>query len=121
MNIELIWDNVAVSLPVTVEIDSKIMAQIKTMEEANNLPYFSAAMYYVQNGKDQNQALAWFDKAITQDPKAFWVYHQKANLLAKMGKKQEAIASANKSIELAKEAKNDDYVALNEKLLKGLK
>ena len=121
MKIELIWDNVAVALPVTAEIDSKIMAQIKTMEEANNLPYFSAAMYYVENGKDPNKALTWFDKAIAQNPKAFWVYHQKAALLAKMGKKQDAITSANKSIELAKEAKNDDYVALNEKLLKGLK
>lgn len=121
MSIEMIWDNVYVALPVSVEIDSKIMAQIKTMEAANNLPYFPAAMYYVENGKDQNQALVWFDKAITQNPKAFWVYHQKANLLAKMGKKQDAIASANKSIELAKEAKNDDYVALNEKLLKTIK
>ena len=121
MDIDLIWDNVVVSLPVSVEIDSKIMAQIKSMEQANTLPYFSAAMYYLENGKDQNQALVWLDKAIAQNPKAFWIYHQKANLLAKMGKKQDAIASANKSIELAKEAKNDDYVALNEKLLKGLK
>jgi len=38
-----------------------------------------------------------------------------------MGKKQEAIASANKSIELAKEAQNDDYVTLNQKLLATLK
>ncbi|HKP31340.1 MAG TPA: DUF2911 domain-containing protein [Chitinophagaceae bacterium] len=121
MNIDFVWDNLAVSLPVTVEIDSKIMAQIKTMEEANNLPYFSAAMYYINNGKDQNKALTWLDKAIVQEPKGFWIYHQKANLLAKLGKKQDAITAANKSIELAKEAKNDDYVALNEKLLKSIK
>jgi hypothetical protein len=38
-----------------------------------------------------------------------------------MGKKEEARTTAMKSIELAKEAKNDDYVALNEKLIATLK
>jgi tetratricopeptide (TPR) repeat protein len=89
--------------------------------EKDNRPYFNAAMYYMENGKDQAKALAWFDKAIEQNPEAFWVYHQRANLLAKMGRKQDAIASANKSIEIARKAKNDDYVALNEKLLATLK
>jgi hypothetical protein len=38
-----------------------------------------------------------------------------------MGKKEEAITTAMKSIEFASEAKNDDYVALNEKLIATLK
>jgi tetratricopeptide (TPR) repeat protein len=75
----------------------------------------------MDNGKDLTQAITWLDKAIEQNPKAFWVYHQKANALAKQGKKEEAKKIANKSIELAKEQKNDDYVALNEKLLATLK
>lgn len=120
MKIGLLWDKTMVSLPVKVEIDSKIMAQIDNIMNNDGRPYFNAAMYYMENGKDQAKALAWLDKAIEQNPKAFWVYHQKANLLAKMGKKQDALATANKSIELAKEAKNDDYVALNEKLIASL-
>jgi predicted RNA polymerase sigma factor len=68
-----------------------------------------------------NQALAWFDKAVEQNPSAFWIHHQRANALAKLGKKEDARAAANKSIELAKQAKNDDYVKLNEKLLADLK
>ena len=116
----MLWDQTMVSIPINVDVDTKIMAQIDNMMNKDNRPYYNAAMYYVENGKDQAKALAWFDKAIEQNPKAFWVYHQKANLLAKMGKKQDAIASANKSIELAKEAKNDDYVALNQKLLSTL-
>ncbi|HUP11416.1 MAG TPA: tetratricopeptide repeat protein, partial [Niastella sp.] len=102
----------------------KVMAQIDELmkkEDVKSHPYFSAAMYYMDNGKDLNQALTWFNKAAEQNPKAFWVLHQKANCQAKLGKKQEAIQSANKSIELAKEAKNDDYVALNQKLLATLK
>jgi hypothetical protein len=38
-----------------------------------------------------------------------------------LGKKSEAMTASMKSMELAKEAKNDDYVALNEKLQKDLK
>jgi hypothetical protein len=123
IDLMMYWDKTLVNLPIKTDVDNKIMAQIdeamKTVD--SNTPYFPAAMYYMENGKDLNKALGWFDKAAEQNPKAFWVYHQRANLLAKMGKKQDAIASANKSIELAKEAKNDDYVALNEKLLATLK
>ncbi len=111
-------------LPITTDIEGKVMAQIDELmkkEDKKSHPYFSAAMYYMDNGKDLNQALDWFNKAAEQNPKAFWVLHQKANCLAKLGKKQEAVESANKSIELAKEAKNDDYVALNQKLLATLK
>jgi tetratricopeptide (TPR) repeat protein len=117
----LLWENTAVSLPITTDVDSKVTAQIKSLMENDNRPYFSAAMYYMDNGKDLNQALVWFNKAAEQDPSAFWVLHQKANCLAKLGKKEEAKATALKSIEAAKTAKNDDYVALNEKLLAKLK
>jgi hypothetical protein len=119
--LHLKWGNTAVSLPISTEVDSKVMTQIDNLINKDNKPYFTAAMYYLENGKDLAKASAWFDKAIEQNPKAFWVYHQKANCLVKLNKKTEAIAAANKSIELAKEAKNDDYVALNEKLLATLK
>lgn len=115
------WDKTLVSLPITSDVDGKVMKQIETIMKSDSRPYFAAASYYANNGKDLNQAIVWYDKAIEQNPKAFWVYYQKASTLAKLGKKSEAIAASNKSIELAKEAKNDDYVALNEKLQKDLK
>jgi len=120
-DLQLMWENTAVSLLITTDIDSKITAQIKSIMEGDNRPYFASAMYYMDNGKDLNQALAWFNKAGEQDPKAYWVQYQKANCLAKLGKKDEAKAVSMKSMELAKEAKNDDYVVLNEKLLATLK
>lgn len=121
MNLVVLWENTVVSLPITADVETKVMAQIDNLMNKDNRPYFNAGMYYMENGKDLNKAVSWFDKAIEQNPKAFWIYHQKANALAKLGKKQDAITSANKSIELAKEAKNDDYVALNQKLLATLK
>ncbi|MBC7828405.1 MAG: DUF2911 domain-containing protein [Chitinophagaceae bacterium] len=121
MDLMILWQNTAVTVPITSDVETKVMTQIDNLMNKDNRPYFNAAMYYMDNGKDMAKALTWFDKAIEQNPKAFWVYHQKANALAKLGKKQEAITTANKSIELAKEAKNDDYVALNQKLLATLK
>lgn len=121
MDLLMLWDNVAVSVPIKADVETRVLAQIDNLMNKDNRPYFNAAMYYMETGKDLNTAVKWLDKAIEQNPKAFWVYHQKANALAKQGKKQEAITTAQKSIELAKEAKNDDYVALNEKLLATLK
>ncbi|GAO42962.1 hypothetical protein FPE01S_02_00670 [Flavihumibacter petaseus NBRC 106054] len=121
MNLEILWDKTSVSIPIKAEIDSKVTKQIDELMKTDNPPYFSAAMYYMESGKDLNQALSWFDKGIEKNPDAFWMYYQKANCLAKLGKKQEAIAASSKSTELAKTAQNDDYVELNRKLMAKLK
>jgi hypothetical protein len=115
--LHIMWDRTAVSLPITTDVETKVMAQIDQLMNKDNRPYFNAAMYYMDNGKDLNQALAWFEKATELQPNAFWIHHQKANCLAKLGKKEEAKAAAEKSKALAAEQKNDDYVKLNEKLL----
>jgi tetratricopeptide (TPR) repeat protein len=121
MDVVILWDKTVVSFPVKAEIDSKVMNQIDELMKTDKAPYFSAAMYYIETGKDLNKAVSWLDKEIANNPKAFWVYHQKANALAKQGKKKEAVEVAKKSMEIAKEAKNDDYVALNQKLIASLK
>jgi len=120
VDLQIMWDNVSVTLPIATEVESRVMGQIKNIMERDNRPYFQAAMYYLETGKDAQQALSWLDKAIEQQPNAFWIHHQRANALAKLGRKDDAKAAANKSMTLAKEAKNDDYVKLNEDLLKRL-
>ena len=119
-DLQIMWDKSAVVLPIATEIDGKIMANIEKEMKGDKPPYFEAAMYYMNNGKDLNQALSWFNKAVEAQPDAFWVQHQWANCLAKLGQKNEAKAAALKSKELAMAAKNDDYVKLNDKLLKEL-
>ncbi|HMR92336.1 MAG TPA: DUF2911 domain-containing protein [Chitinophagaceae bacterium] len=118
--VQLAWGNALVSLPVTADIDTKIMAEIDKAMKGDKPPYFQAASYYMDNGKDLNQALSWFNKAVEQQPDAFWVQYQWANCLAKLGKKAEAKSAAERSRELAAKAQNDDYVKLNDKLLKEL-
>jgi len=119
-NLNIKWENTKVTLKLETDVDSKVMAQIQ--EKVTNNPtakpddLFEASVYYMENNKDLNQALTWMNKATEKDPK-FWQLHQKARLQAKLKDYKNAEATARKSIELAKTAKNDDYVALNEKLL----
>lgn len=121
MEVVILWDKTSVAFPITVNVDTKIMSQIDNQMKNDNRPYFQSALYYLENGKDLNKALEWFNKAAEQTPDAFWVHYQKAVCLTKLGKKQDAITAANKSIELAKIARNDDYVTLNQKLIASLK
>jgi tetratricopeptide (TPR) repeat protein len=120
-DLRILWDKTAIQIPITMDVDSKVMAQINNIMTKDNRPYFQSAMYYMETGKDLKQALAWFDKAVEQNPNAFWVHHQRANALAKLGRKEEAKATAMKSMELAKQQNNNDYVRLNEKLIDTLK
>ncbi|HRO48354.1 DUF2911 domain-containing protein [Agriterribacter sp.] len=117
MNMIIGWDRTVIIIPITTDVNTKINAQISSLEGKENFPYFAAAAYYLENGKDLNKALGWFNKATEKEPDAFWIWHQKAKCLAKLGKKKEAVAAANKSTALAATAKNEDYVTLNKKLL----
>ncbi len=119
-NMNIKWENTKVTLKLETDVDSKVMAQIKekVIDNPNAQPQdmYMASIYYLDNNKDLNQALTWMNKATEKDPQ-FWQLHQKARLQAKMKDYKNAEATARKSIEMAKTAKNDDYVQLNEKLL----
>jgi hypothetical protein len=119
-NLNIKWENTKVTLKLETDVDSKVMAQIKEKvidnPAAKPQDLFAASVYYMENNKDLKQAMTWMNKATEKDPQ-FWQLHQKARLQAKMKDYKNAEATARKSIELAKTAKNDDYVQLNEKLL----
>ena len=119
-DLQIAWDNTSVTLPIATDVDKKVMAQIDDIMNKDNRPYFQAGLYYLESGKDLKQALTWLDKAAEQQPDAFWIHHQRANALAKLGRKEEAKQTAQKSMELAKKQNNADYVRLNEKLIASL-
>jgi hypothetical protein len=121
MDLQIMWDRSGVNIPIATDIDKKVMGQIDQVMNKDNKPYFAAAMYYMENGKDLNQALSWFDKAVEMNPNAFYMHYQRASALAKLGRKKEAMDASIKSMAMAKEQNNPDYVRLNEKLLATLK
>lgn len=120
LDIQLAWEKTQVSIPVETEIDGKILATIAKVMSQDSKPYFEAASYYFEKGLQLDKALEWVNKANESNPSAYWQFHLKAKIQAKLGDKVGAKATALKSIELAKAGKNDDYVALNEKLIQSL-
>jgi hypothetical protein len=119
-NLEILWENTSVKVKITTEVDSKVMAQIQEQvingKDVKPDLYAAAAVYYLDTNKDPKLALDWIKKANEKDPK-FWNMHTQAKLQAKNKDYKGAITTAEKSIALAKEAKNDDYVRLNEKVI----
>ena len=115
--IELLWENTRVPIKIATEIDGKVMKNIDAALANDTRPYFQAASYYYDNDKDLSKAKMWVEKATEQNPKAFWVRLLKAKIELKMGDKKAAIATANEVIDLATEAKNDDYVKMAKELI----
>jgi len=121
IDVAISWEKTMITFPIKVDLDTKIMTQIDNLMNADNRPYYNAAMYYMDNNKDLNKAAEWLDKATVQNPNAYWVWYQKARCLSLLGKKSDALSASSKSMDLAKAAKNPDYVTLNEKLQASLK
>ncbi|NND62667.1 MAG: DUF2911 domain-containing protein [Flavobacteriaceae bacterium] len=115
----MIWDNVYVAVPIKFHTDKMVTASIENvMSGPSDRDFYNAAVYYLEADKDINKAKNWIDKAIEMREKpAFWYHRQQSLIYAKAGDKKGAIEAAKKSLKLAKEAGNDDYVALNTKSL----
>ena len=115
--IELGWENTIVHIPLEVSIDERIMASIERSLTIGAGTYQAAAAYYHQSGKDLNQALEWMNKALeiheNNGRNVFWLYRQKSLMLADMNNYKDAIKTAEVSLAKATEAKNDDYIKMN--------
>jgi tetratricopeptide (TPR) repeat protein len=112
--LELKWEKTRVPIKLTVNTDETVVKAIdKVMAGPSASDYFAAGRYYHESGKDLNMALEYVQKANSMDPK-FWTLRTEALIYADMGRTKDAIAVANRSTMLAKEAGNEDYVRMNE-------
>ena len=123
-NIEMAWSNVSIKVPMKVNFDDAVMKQIEANTKVDPRNYVAAANYYLETGRDLEQALKWMDMylATGKNSEQFWHVHTKARILAKMGKKKEAKAAAEDSMAKAKayEAGDFGYIKRNEDLIKSL-
>ncbi len=119
--VQLAWENTSVKFTISTDYDAKVMKSIETFTKVNPNNYFQAAVYYLENGKDLKKALEWVNLALESNPTAFWILHQKAKIQKALGDNSGAKETATASLNGAKEAKNRDYQAMNEELLKSIK
>ena len=124
-NIELAWADLSIKVPMKVSFDDVVMESIAKNTQVNPRNYTAAANYYLNADKDLNKALEWMNLYLADEKtaKQFWHIHTKAKILAKMGKKKEAVATANESMAKAKANEQGDfgYIKRNEDLIASLK
>ncbi len=115
-DLELSWEYTKVVVPISLDTDSKVVADIKAqMEGPSATTYYQSARYYYEEKKDMNMALAWVQMSLDKGGEKFWILRQKALILAELGRYKDAIAVAERSTELAKADGNKDYQRMNDK------
>ena len=121
-NLEIAWENTSVKLPFQVEFDARVMEAIEANTKVKPSNYLTAARYYFNTNRDLDQALEWMDIYLAENPNQFWNVHLKARMLKAKGDKKGAVAMAEKSLELAKNAPSDfGYIKRNQDLIASLK
>ena len=118
--LHLMWGNTDVTVPITTNIKDRIRTQLEAALQGDKKPYFQAASFYYDYDKNYPKALENINKATAENPKAYYMFLQKARIQKDMGDKAGAKVTAMKTIELAKQAKNADYENFANQLLKQL-
>ncbi|MEO5649507.1 MAG: DUF2911 domain-containing protein [Ginsengibacter sp.] len=116
------WESFALRIPITTQVKDKIRAQLEQALQSDKKPYWQAAQFYNDLDNNKAKALEMINGAIAQSEKPpFYMVYYKASIQKDLGDKKGAIATAQQSLALSKEAKEASYILLNEKLIKELK
>jgi hypothetical protein len=102
------WEKVELKVPITVDVDGIVMKNVRT-ELAAAKPddwrtRLRAAQYTFDSGQHMDEGTKWLDESIAIQ-QGYSNLGLRARWLAKEGKKDEAVATAKKAIELGKAAK----------------
>ena len=120
--LNIVWEDFNMSIPITTNIKDRLKAQFESALMSDKKPYWQAAQYYNDYENNKVKALEMINKAIAQSDKpAFYQVYYKAKLQKELGDKKGAVATAKQSLELSKEANNDTYVLMSQKLIAELK
>jgi hypothetical protein len=124
VNFQMSWENTQVNIPILVEVDCKIAAQmeefLKTPETIPHRTYFEAAQYYLHNDRDLDQALNWINNALEKSPNNPRYGLLKAKIQAKSGDTNAAIKTIDLAHDWAVKADNANYTEQTEIYRKSL-
>ena len=123
----LVWDHTVVPINIEIELTSKLVPQIEAAmavpgKKSDGL-YFQAATFYYNHDQDQHKALDWVNAGLEDKPRiGYELLHLKAQILAKLGNKAEAIAAAKESSDQATKAEGagSSFVKMNQDLISSL-
>ncbi len=122
--VEMAWGNLRVPFTVEVEVAQKALNNARdAVAKAKPDDWrttFQAANYAFQNNVASDEAMLWIDRSIAVS-ETHANLSLKARMLAKAGKKAEAIATAEKAIKVGKAAKQPADTTATEKFLTELR
>ena len=116
VNMSISWENTLVDIKIEVPTRSMVESDINMVLSDNpkSSDYYAAAVFYRQENINLDKALEWMNKAIemNESPR-FWQYRQQSLIMAANDKYADAVDAAKKSLNLAIEADNQDYIKMN--------
>ena len=116
VNMSISWENTSVDIKIEVPTRSMVESDINKVLSDNpkSSDYYAAAVFYRQENINLDKALEWMNKAIemNESPR-FWQYRQQSLIMAANDKFVDAVDAAKKSLNLAIEADNQDYIKMN--------
>jgi tetratricopeptide (TPR) repeat protein len=114
--LNFVWDKTRVPVKLTTadveEVSKQLEAVVNSGTSLDPRTAYQAAAFYYDNNKDLNQAAKWVDQALEKNPNAYFMHYKKAQIQAKLGNKKEAIASAQKAIDILNKDKAPDESAI---------
>ena len=120
--LEMMWDKVKIQIPIVARNEDAIAKNIDKAINHPTIPYFQVANYYNENNVKLELALSYVERALEDEPKAFYMWFLKAKIEKKLGHNEKAIEAANKSMETAKgSAFEAEYIHNNTKMITDIK
>lgn len=107
--IELAWERLRIRFGIQTNTMTKAAANIKAaLEGMENwrTPYRAADFAWNSNSENSAESYQWIERSIALK-ETYWNLRLKANMLARDGKKKEAIAIAEKAVTLGKADKEE--------------
>lgn len=104
--VNLLWDKLKVSF--ALETNTQDLTLTKARQQLSWSPLFQAAQYCLTNNVNLEEGLKWIEASCLIN-EVYWNTRVKAQILAKLDKKKEAIATMEKAIDLGGKMQNPPF------------
>ncbi|WP_422090063.1 DUF2911 domain-containing protein [Tenacibaculum ovolyticum] len=120
-DIVLEWEQRKIKVPVRVKENEEILKSIdRALYGPSSFDFYQAALYLHETKINLNKALIYIQKVTKSKEALFFQVTREAMILKDLGKNKEAVKVARRALLLSKKAKNNDFIRLNESVIRTL-
>ncbi|WBX76955.1 DUF2911 domain-containing protein [Tenacibaculum ovolyticum] len=120
-DIVLEWEQRKIKVPIRVKENEEILKSIdRALYGPSSFDFYQAALYLHETKTNLNKALIYIQKVTKSKEALFFQVTREAMILKDLGKNKEAVRVARRALMLSKKAKNNDFIRLNENVIRTL-